>query len=120
MTVKELIDIIDVKIEVMGTPNGYHPKRLKPKWERLTTDSEKLKVFIDYVSNPVPSLGFKSLLKDELPHKTLESIIIEFPNCLPLLKDDNIKQICIEKFNKYKEGVWYMNEKKRFDKSLGF
>lgn len=118
MTIKELIDIIDVKIEEMGTPNGYHPRRLKPKWRRLTTENEKLEVFIEYIGNPIPSIGFERLLKDKLPHKTLESIIIEYPKCLPLLKNDSIKQICVEKFNRFEIGIWYLKEKKKLDKSL--
>ncbi|WP_407556504.1 hypothetical protein [Winogradskyella sp. 4-2091] len=39
---KQLIRIIDERVQNMGTKGVYHPKRLKPKWNSLTDDTKKL------------------------------------------------------------------------------
>lgn len=46
-----LIQIVDDCIQNMGTKGVYHPKRLKPKWNSLTENSEKLALFEKYVTN---------------------------------------------------------------------
>ena len=107
MKKQELIEIIDQKIQNMGTPKVYHPKRLKPHWNSLKTDTEKLNLFEKYISNPKVSKGFDSLLKAKLCSKTLEAIILETPEASKHLSEDYTK-VCEAKFKKYKSGKSFL------------
>lgn len=108
---KQLIRIIDERVQNMGTKGVYHPKRLKPKWNSLTDDTKKLELFEKYVTSKESSIGFLKLIKVNLCHKTLEAVIIEYPTCIDYLKSKNVKGICIGKFSKYDSGKQYVIEK---------
>lgn len=108
---KQLIRIIDERVQNMGTKGVYHPKRLKPKWNSLTDDSKKLELFEKYVTSKDSSIGFLKLIKVNLCHKTLEAVIIEHPTCVDYLKSKNVKSLCIDKFSKYNYGKQYLIEK---------
>ncbi|MBU2926717.1 hypothetical protein [Winogradskyella psychrotolerans] len=107
---KQLIRIIDERVQNMGTKGVYHPKRLKPKWNSLTDDNEKLELFEKYVTSKESSIGFLKLIKVNLCHKTLEAVIIEFPTSIEYLKSNKVKSICIDKFSKYNHGKQYLIE----------
>lgn len=112
MTPKKLVKIIDARIQDMGTKGVYHPRRLKPKWNSLTNDSDKLKLFEKYISNNVSSIGLLKLIDVNLCHKTLESILIEHPNSSKLLASNICLDICIDKFSKYQNGRAYLKKNK--------
>tara|TARA_R110002049_G_scaffold252744_1_gene428021 strand:- start:438 stop:1070 length:633 start_codon:yes stop_codon:yes gene_type:complete len=105
---KQLIKIIDSRIQNMGTKGVYHPKRLKPKWNSLTNDSDKLSLFEKYITNKDSSIGFLKLIEVNLCHKTLEAIVIEHPTVINYLKSQNVKDLCICKFSKYENGRAYL------------
>ncbi len=111
MTKKQLIKIIDDRIQNMGTKGVYHPKRLKPKWNSLTNDKDRLVLFEKYLSNKDTSIGLRKLIEVNLCHKTLEAIIIEDSNVLKWLSSDSLMQNCIDKFSKYKNGKDYLKSK---------
>lgn len=108
---KQLIRIIDERVQNMGTKGVYHPKRLKPKWNSLIDDTKKLELFEKYVTSKESSIGFLKLIKVNLCHKTLEAIIIEYPACINYLKSKNVKGISIGKFSKYDNGKQYLIDK---------
>lgn len=108
---KQLIKIIDDRIQNMGTKGVYHPKRLKPKWNSLTNDSDKLSLFENYLSSKETSIGLYKLIKVNLCHKTLEAIVIEDLTAIRWLSSDSLLQNCINKFNKYKNGKEYLKLK---------
>lgn len=108
MTKKQLIKIIDDRIQNMGTKGVYHPKRLKPKWNSLTKDKDKLELFEKYLSNKETSIGLRKLIEVKLCNKTLEAIVIENPKVLEHLSSENLFQSCVEKFKKYKNGKAYL------------
>lgn len=105
------IQIVDNCIQNMGTKGVYHPKRLKPKWNSLTKNSEKLALLEKYVTNKKSSVGFKKLIKVKLCQKTLEAIIVENPNCVDYLSSSDVRSVCIEKFSKYINGREYLIQK---------
>lgn len=107
---QQFIRIIDERIQNMGTKGVYHPKRLKPKWNSLTDDSEKLELFEKYITNKESSIGFLKLIKVNLCHKTLEAIVIEYPTSVEYLTSNDIKSICVDKFSKYDNGKRYLRE----------
>ena len=109
---KQLLKIIDDRIQNMGTKGVYHPKRLKPKWNSLTNDDDKLKLFEKYISTKESSIGFLKLVRVNLCHKTLEAIVFEHPTIVAFLSNKNVKQVCIEKFNKYPNGIEYLKGNK--------
>ena len=111
MTKKQLIKLIDDCIQNMGTKGVYHPKRLKPKWNSLTKDSDKLELFETYLSKPEVSIGLRKLIAVNLCNKTLEAIVIENLDALKLLSSDGLLQNCINKFMKYDNGKEYLKSK---------
>jgi len=111
LTKKQLIKIIDERIQNMGTKGVYHPKRLKPKWNSLTDDKSKLQLFEKYITNKDSSIGFLKLIKVNLCHKTLEAIVIEYPSASDYLTSRDSRLICIDKFSRYSNGKKYLNEK---------
>jgi hypothetical protein len=108
---RNLIRIIDERIQNMGTKGVYHPKRLKPKWNSITDNNKKLELFEKYVTSRESSIGFLKLIKVNLCQKTLEAILIEYPTCLEYLKSREARSICIAKFSKYDNGRQYLIEK---------
>jgi len=111
MTKKQLIKLIDDRIQNMGTKGVYHPKRLKPKWNSLTKDSDKLELFERYLSKPDISIGLRKLISVNLCEKTLEAIVIENLDAVKLLTSDGLLQNCIDKFMKYENGKEYLKSK---------
>ncbi|WP_407557329.1 hypothetical protein [Winogradskyella sp. 4-2091] len=111
ITKKQLIKLIDHRFQNMGTKGVYHPKRLKPKWNSLTDDNDKLALFEKYLSNKETSIGLHKLIEVNLCHKTLEAIIIEDLSVLKWLSSDGLLKNCINKFNKYKNGKDYLKSK---------
>lgn len=111
MTKKQLIKLIDDRIQNMGTKGVYHPKRLKPKWNSLTNDNEKLALFESYLSKKESSIGLMKLIEVNLCHKTLEAIVIEDLQALKWLSSDGLLQNCIDKFMKYENGREYLKSK---------
>lgn len=111
LTKKQLVKIIDERIQNMGTKGVYHPKRLKPKWNLLTDDKSKLQLFEKYITNKDSSIGFLKLIKVNLCHKTLEAIVIEYPIASEYLKSGDARLICIDKFSRYSNGKKYLTEK---------
>lgn len=111
MTKKQLIKLIDDRIQNMGTKDVYHPKRLKPKWNSLTNDKDKLALFESYLSKKESSIGLRKLIEVNLCHKTLEAIIIENVEAIKWLSSDGLLQNCINKFNRYKNGKEYLKSK---------
>lgn len=111
ITKQQLIKLIDNRIQNMGTKGVYHPKRLKPKWNSLTNDEDKMELFEKYLSNPHTSIGLYKLIEVNLCHKTLEAIIIEDLTAIKWLSSDGLLQNCINKFNKYKNGKEYLKTK---------
>ena len=107
----KLIKIIDERIQNMGSKGIYHPKRLKPKWNSLTDDTEKLALFEKYVTTKDSSIGFLNLVNVNLSHKTLEAIIIEYPKAIDFLNNKEVRNICINKFSKYEYGKEYLLKK---------
>ena len=63
MTKAQLIKLVDSCIQNMATKGVYYPRRLKPKWDSLSKPNEKMELFLKYVSNETPSIGFRSLIK---------------------------------------------------------
>ncbi len=111
MTEKNLIRIIDSRIQNMGTTGVYHPKRLKPKWNSLTSDKDKIKLFEKYLLKKQISIGLKKLMEVNLCHKTLEAIPFEYPKSLQLLSDEITLSLCIDKLSKHENGINYLVEK---------
>ncbi|WP_417364263.1 hypothetical protein [Galbibacter sp.] len=111
MTKAQLVKIVDSRIQNMATKGVYYPRRLKPKWDSLSKINEKLELFEKYLNAETSSIGFVRLMKVNLPEKTLESIIIDNPNCCDLLTENNIQAKCLAKFKKYKNGVEYLKSK---------
>ncbi len=111
MTKTRLIKLVDNCIQNMATKGVYYPRRLKPKWDNISNPNEKIELFLKYVSNETPSIGFRSLVKVNLPVKTLEFIVIENPECCKLLNNESIYNICAEKFRKYKNGKEFLHSK---------
>lgn len=111
LSLKRLIKIIDDRIQQMGTKDIYHPKRLKPKWNSLTDDAEKIALFEKHVTTKESSIGFLKLVNVNLCHKTLEAIIIEYPKAISFLSNNEARIICINKFSKYNYGKQYLLEK---------
>ncbi|MFV0531752.1 MAG: hypothetical protein ACK5MD_10005 [Flavobacteriales bacterium] len=111
LTKKQLIKLIDNRIQNMGTKGVYHPKRLKPKWNALTNDKDKLNLFESYLSKKESSIGLMKLIEVNLCHKTLEAIIIEDVEALKWLSSDGLLQNCIDKFSKYENGREYLKSK---------
>lgn len=112
MKVKDIVKIIDDRIENMGTKGVYFPKRMRPKWRSLTTDKQKMAFFERYISYEKPSLGFIKLVEKNLCQKTLEAIIIESPEIADALESENILQLCKHKFMKYEHGRQYLEDMK--------
>ena len=108
MQVKDIVKIIDDRIESMGTKGVYFPKRMRPKWRSLTTDKQKMAFFERYISYPKPSLGFIKLVEKNLCPKTLEAIIIESPEVADSLESENVLQLCKHKFMKFEHGQQYL------------
>ena len=115
ITKKQFIKLIDDKIQNMGVKKVYHPKRLKPKWNTLTTDKQRLVLFESYISKKEASIGFNKLVSVNLCHKTLEAILIENPDVVKFLSSENLLQHCIDKFNRYDNGINYLKEKQLVD-----
>jgi hypothetical protein len=111
ITKKQLIKLIDDRIQNMGTKGVYHPKRLKPKWNSLTNDEDRLALFEKYLANKDTSIGLRKLIEVNLCHKTLEAIIIDDLTVLKWLSSDGLLQNCINKFNNYKNGKDYLKSK---------
>ncbi len=111
MTKAQLVKIVDSRIQNMATKGVYYPRRLKPKWDSLSKVNEKLELFEKYLNTETSSIGFVRLMKVNLPEKTLESIIIDNPNCIDLLTENNIQAKCLAKFKKYKNGEEYLKSK---------
>ena len=111
ITKNQLIKLIDDRIQNMGTKGVYHPKRLKPKWNSLTNDEDRLALFEKYLSNKDTSIGLRKLIEVNLCHKTLEAIVIDDLSALKWLTSDGLLQNCITKFNKYKNGREYLKTK---------
>lgn len=104
----QLIQLIDDRIQNMGVKGVYHPKRLKPNWNKLTDDDKKLSLFEKYITNKDSSIGFLKLVQVNLCQKTLEAVVIHNSEVLQFLKNKQAKQICIDKFSKYPNGVQYL------------
>ncbi|MCB0745913.1 MAG: hypothetical protein KDC90_00485 [Ignavibacteriae bacterium] len=111
ITKKQLIKLIDSRIQNMGTKGVYHPKRLKPKWDSLSDDGDRLALFEKYLANKDTSIGLRKLIAVNLCHKTLEAIVIDDLTTLKWLSSDGLLQNCINKFNKYKNGRDYLKSK---------
>jgi hypothetical protein len=110
-TLARLIKIIDDKINNMSTKGVYHPRRLQPKWQSLTSNKQKLDLFRRYMTAPTSSIGFLRLINCNLPSKTLESIIIDYPEFESLIAIDRLRQKCIDKFKLYDSGKDYLRSK---------
>jgi len=95
----------------MGTKGVYHPRRLKPKWNSLNNDKDKLTLFEKYLATPETSIGLHKLIEVNLCHKTLEAIIIDDSQVVKLLSAENLLQNCINKFMKYENGIEYLKSK---------
>jgi len=111
MTKAQLIKIIDDRIQNMATKGVYYPRRLKPKWDSLSKPNEKIALFTSYLQSKTSSIGFIRLMNVGLPYKTLESIIIEYPDASNLLGIDGIRDNCINKFKRYQSGKEYLKAK---------
>ena len=111
ITKKQLIKLIDDRIQHMGTKGVYHPKRLKPKWNSLTNDNDRLALFEKYLANKDTSIGLRKLIEVNLCHKTLEAIVIDDLSALKCLSSDGLLQNCIDKFMKYENGKEYLKSK---------
>ena len=112
MQVKNIVKIVDDRIEKMGTKGVYFPKRMRPKWRSLTTDKQKMAFFERYISYEKPSLGFTRLVEKNLCQKTLEAVIIELPEVADSLESQNVLQLCKHKFMKYENGQQYLESMK--------
>lgn len=108
----EIVKIVDDRIENMGTKGVYYPRRIKPKWNSLNSDKEKLELFEKYVSSKDASIGFRSLVKKNLCSKTLEAILFEKPEIASILSEKDVMAVCLEKFKKYKNGEAYLKQMK--------
>ena len=108
MTEKNLIRIIDSRIQNMGTKGVYHPKRLKPMWNSLARDKDKKALFERYLLRKDISIGLNKLMEVNLCHKTLEAIPIEYPKSLELLSDQITLSLCINKLSKHANGINYL------------
>lgn len=111
MTKKQLIKLIDDRIQHMATKGVYHPKRLKPKWNSLTNDKDRLQLFETYLNKKEPSIGLRKLISVNLCHKTLEAILIEHPDCVKWLSSDTLYQNCIDKLKLFDNGKEYLKSK---------
>ena len=111
MTEKNLIRIIDSRIQNMGTTGVYHPKRLKPKWNSLIEDKDKIALFEKYLLNKKTSIGLRKLMEVDLCHKTLEAIPIEYPRSLDVLSNEITLSLCIDKLSKHENGINYLTKK---------
>lgn len=111
MTISGLVKVIDDKISNMSTKGVYHPRRLQPKWESLNSDQEKIKLFKRYMGTKNSSIGFLRLVSQNLCHKTLESIVIEYVEVETLLNMHGLRQKCIDRFKKYQHGKEYLKNK---------
>ncbi|WP_026836536.1 hypothetical protein [Gillisia sp. JM1] len=114
----EIVKIIDDRIENMGTKGVYYPRRIKPKWNSLTSDKEKLELFEKYVTSKEASIGFRSLVKKNLCSKTLEAILFENPEIVESLNEKDVMTICMDKFEKYKNGEAYLKQMKVSSKQI--
>lgn len=110
-SLKQFIKLVDKKIEEMSTKGVYHPRRLKPKWESLKKNKDKLELFTKYMKAPTSSIGFIRLITVNLPNKTLESILIDYPQYESLIKIEGVRDRCIKKFRAYKNGKVYLKSK---------
>lgn len=108
---KQFIKLVDKKINEMSTKGVYHPRRLKPKWDGLTSDKDKLELFTKYLKAPTSSIGFIRLTTVNLPNKTLESILIDYPQYESLINIEGVRQKCIAKFRVYENGREYLKSK---------
>lgn len=108
MTKKQLLKTVDERIQNMSTKGVYHPRRMKPKWDSLKTDGEKLALFEKYVTAKDASIGLRRLVKVNLCHKTLESVIIENPSAVEHLQSKDVMAICVAKLSLYDNGVEYL------------
>lgn len=108
---EKVIKAIDDRIQNMGTKGVYYPKRLKPKWNSLSNDEDKLALFEKYISKKESSIGFLKLVNVNLCHKTLEAILLEKPSWVKFFSSNELRQICIEKFSKYENGKAYLKNK---------
>ncbi|WP_303316987.1 hypothetical protein Q4Q34_03215 [Flavivirga abyssicola] len=111
-SLKQFIKLVDKKIKEMSTKGVYHPRRLKPKWDSLKNDKDKLELFTKYMKAPTSSIGFIRLIMVNLPNKTLESILIDYPQYESLIKIEGIRERCIKKFMAYKNGKEYLKSKR--------
>lgn len=110
-SLKQFIKLVDKKISQMSTKGVYHPRRLKPKWDGLTNDKDKLNLFTKYMKAPTSSIGLIRLIMVNLPNKTLESILIDYPQYESLIKIEGVREKCIAKFRAYENGKAYLKSK---------
>ena len=110
-SLKQFIKLVDKKINDMSTKGVYHPRRLKPKWENLTNSKDKLELFTKYMKASTSSIGFIRLIEVNLPNKTLESILIDYPQYESLIEIEGVRERCIKKFKAYKNGKEYLKSK---------
>ena len=111
MDKRKLLRHVSKVIDQMGTPKVYSPNRLKPKWKALSKDSDRFKLFLDYINNPKPSIGFEKLVLNNYCHKTLEAILIEHPEFQVFMKSKYSIINCVNKFKRYENGFDYLRAK---------
>ena len=111
LEVERFIKAIDDRIQNMGTKGVYHPKRLKPKWNSLSNNEDKLALFKKYISKKESSIGFLKLVSVNLCDKTLEAILLEKPSWAKFFSSTELRRICIEKFKRYENGKAYLRNK---------
>jgi hypothetical protein len=72
-----LIKIFDNRIQIHGNKRCVSSKRLKPKWNSLTNDTDRLALFEKYLSSKETSIGLYKLIEVNLCYKSLEAIVIK-------------------------------------------
>lgn len=110
MKTNDILKIVNDRIENMGTKGVYYPRRIKPKWNSLKSEKEKMRLFEKLVSSETPSIGFRNLVRKNLCSKTLEAILFEKPEIEKNFQTKDVLNICRSKFIKYKNGEAYLKQ----------
>lgn len=103
MDKKQLVGLATQQIGKMWGAGGYYPRRMKPKWNNTKGVDNKFNLYVYYVSQTKPSIGFNKLVSNGFPEYTFEALIFQCDGVEQLLPE-NIKQKCADKFSRYLNG----------------
>ncbi len=84
---------------------------MKPKWLSLKTNQEKMEALEKWIMTDKPSIGFKRLVGKGLAEKTLEAVIVSYPECSRFFKSENVREHCIDKFRLFLKGKEFVKSK---------